>query len=133
MATSYLEPIPPALQDLLKLLDEKLPRVPLPEADGRSLQELAVVVKDAAKAARDLDEAAERAYAALAVHQRDLVKKAARARAYARIFAANDAALLKQLDAIDLPVDDEAPTLPPAPAQKKKAKKARAGDAQPPL
>lgn len=106
MATSYLEPIPPALHDLLKLLDERLPRVPLPEADGRSLQELAVVVKDAARAARDLDEAAERAYRDLAVQQRDLLKKAARARAYARIFAADDAALLKQLDAIDLPVDE---------------------------
>lgn len=125
MATSYLEPLPPALQDLLALLRERLPAVPLPEADGRSLQAVAADVVAAARAARDLDEAAERAYRDLALAQRDLLKKAARARAYARIFAADDKDLVRALDAIDLGVDEEAKTQPPAPTTTKKKKKAR--------
>jgi hypothetical protein len=120
VATSYLEPVSPSLRELLALLRDRLPPVPLPEAGGRVLADLADDVVAAAAVAREKDEAAEAAYRALAEVQRDLVRKAARARAYARICAGDDKGLVAALDAVALPVDDEAPTLPPTASLKKK-------------
>lgn len=134
MASSYLEPIPPALRELLALLATRCADVSFPEADGRSLADEAAAVRAAAAEARRLDEEAERAYRALEEQQRLLLAKATRAARYARIYAANDRALAAAVDAIALPVDpssssppfssSSSSSTPPAPARKPAAKKA---------
>lgn len=125
MASSYLEPVSPAVRALLDVL-QQLPPLRFPEADGRSIDDVAAEARVLAAEARRLDEEAERAYRALAVHQSALQQKAARARRYARIFAEAEGRkdVIAALDAIDLGVDTEAVTVVPVKTKKKATKKA---------
>ncbi len=136
MASSYLEPIPPLVLDLLALLEERLPSLQFPEADGCSVFDVAAEVKAAAALARRLDEAAEQAYRDLATRQRQLLQKAARAQRYARIYVdagtGGEPGLARALDAIALPVDDDARgSLPPLPARTPAQKQPRKRQAPP--
>jgi len=133
MASSYLEPVSPAVEELLAVFAQHLATLRFPEADGQSLHELASDVRAAAAAARRLDEEAERAYRALAEQQEKLLQKAARARRYARIYAEAEGAtaVVAALDATALAKDDVSATPQPAAKTKTKAKSKQATSATP--
>lgn len=122
MATSYLQPIDPRLLEVLEFFNERLKDVPFPGLEPGALDEATAAVHAAAAEARRLDEAAERAYRHLDEQQDALMARLERTLRYARIFAADQPGLLRELEALRVP-GSTPPTLVPMPTPGKKERK----------
>jgi hypothetical protein len=123
VATSYLQPIDPRLLEVLDFFRTRLAGVPFPGLDPGALDQATADVHAAAAEARRLDEAAERGYRHLDEQQEALMGRLERTLRYARIYAADHPALLRELDALRLPGGSTPPVVVEVPAKKERKKK----------
>ncbi|HEY1098096.1 MAG TPA: hypothetical protein VGF99_04180 [Myxococcota bacterium] len=123
MATSYLQPIDPRLLEVIDFFNTRLVGVPFPGLDGATLDDATAAVHAAAAEAKQLDEAAERAYRVLDEQQAALMARLEHTLRYARIYAADQPALLREIEALRLPGSSQLPTLVEVPAKKERKKK----------
>jgi hypothetical protein len=97
-----MDPIPASVQAVLELFASDLAEVRFPDVDAAVLSRLAADAKAAAEALAGAQAALEQARAVLQQRQDALLHGAARAVAYARVFAESNEALAARLDAISL-------------------------------
>ncbi len=123
MATSYLQPIDPRLLEVVEFFEHRLKDVPFPGLDPGAIDAAIAAVHAAAAEARRLDEAAELAYRQLDEQQGVLLDRLEKTLRYARIYAAEKPALLRELEGLRL-VGSTPPTLVELPTPKKRKKSA---------
>lgn len=101
MSTSQAESSPeslsPAIRELLSIFEGELSKIQFPNVSAKILTELAAQVSDESERVDTLRQQLDAAQANLAEAQQKLVRTAELGLAYARVFAADDAALLDRL------------------------------------
>jgi hypothetical protein len=103
MFSLMMPTIPAPVDQLLALFSSRLADVRFPDVDGASLARLAEHTHEAKMALATAEAMVETARSALREQQDELLRTAQRALAYARVYAAADEALARELDAIALP------------------------------
>lgn len=125
-AAEVPDPIPDGIRALLELFKGPLSEVRFPDVDRSILEEAGEAVRSADAEVHRLFAELEAAQNRLSEKRNELTKLADRARSYARIYAAEDAGLVAQLEAIDLGPAKKAGRKPKAasndPAKKRTAK-----------
>jgi len=107
-ADSSSEALSPAIRELLSVFEGELADVHFPGVDRKVLVELAAQVEGEGRRVEELRQQIEEAQSLLTDAQQKLVRAAELGLAYARIYAAEDAALLSRLS--DLQVGPGEPT-----------------------
>ncbi len=97
------DPIPAHVREVLALFADELREVRFGELDAASLEALAERTREAALEVERAREALDAAHAALAAAREALSSHAAQALAYAKVFAAGDAALAARLAVLERP------------------------------
>jgi hypothetical protein len=130
-------PIQEAIRPVLELFATELSDVRFPDIDLAVLRETAASVAAQVDAVARAEEALAEARAILVQCEQALASKAARALAYARVYAEGDGALVSKIDAIALPrtpnrraradASFEAPTEPASDAETSTDAKPRRG------
>jgi hypothetical protein len=95
-------PIPPAVQQVLHMYETNLPLVKFGDLEATVLAKAAEEVVLAATVLEHAEAALETARVALLEKQEDLLQKALRALAYARVYAEGDAELAARVEEISL-------------------------------
>lgn len=95
------EAIPAFVRDVIALYAEAMAEVSFPDLDLEVLESAAAQLRESAAAVQRAAEALEAARAAEHQSSESLVARAARALAYAKVFAAGDALLSERIAAID--------------------------------
>lgn len=95
--------VPPPVRSLSDLFGEALAAVKFPDVDAPALAAGVAKVDGLQAEVMRLEEELGRARAALDVGRDELLRMAARAHAYARVYAEDDDALRSRIDAITLP------------------------------
>ena len=125
-----IDPISAPLREVLAVFSESLSSVRFPDVDASALAEAAVLVEQHAAEQRRLEAALEEQRKTLEESQEQLLQKAQRALAYARVFAEGDVLLSSRLEGIALPRIRAARASTPGPIAEapKKQKKQKATD-----
>jgi len=110
------DPISGALRELLAIFGDALGDVKFPDVDARALGAQAKQIEEKFVSVRRAEAALAEARLTLGEAQDQLLQRAQRALAYARVFADGDAALTAKLDAIALPRTRPGKPGPGAPA-----------------
>ena len=100
---SPLDPISPALRDVLAVFDDALADVKFPDVDNAALQAQAKEVEERFAEVKRLEAALDEARRSLDDAQESLLSRSQRAVAYARVFADGDVLLSSRLESITLP------------------------------
>lgn len=101
--SSVDDPITSALRELLAIFADALGDVKFPDVDARALGAQAKQVEEKFAEVRRAEAALVEARRRLGEAQDQLLQRAQRAAAYARVFADGDAALTARLEAVTLP------------------------------
>jgi hypothetical protein len=96
-ADSSSEALSPAIRELLSIFEGELSGVSFPGVDRKTLTELAAQVEGESQRVEELRQQIEEAQTLLSDAQQKLVRAAELGLAYARVYAAEDAALLSRL------------------------------------
>ncbi len=101
-ADPSIEALSPAIRELLSIFEGELSAVHFPGVDAKALTDLARQVAKESKRVDDLRQQIEEAQSLLTDAQQKLLRTAELGLAYARVFAADDAALLARLSDIQV-------------------------------
>src|SRR5688500_16153049 len=91
------EALSPAIRELLSVFENELSEVQFPNVSAKILTDLAAQVADESQRVEELRQQLEVAQNTLSEAQQKLVRTAELGLAYARVYAADDAALLGRL------------------------------------
>jgi hypothetical protein len=103
------DPISPSIQELLTVFKNDLAKVAFPDVSLETLESLAQKVRTGAKELEEALKRAETIRESLEAGQNDLMAKAMRGLAYAKVFAEGNDALLEKLGKINLGKTSRAP------------------------
>lgn len=104
------EALSPAIRELLSVFENELAEVQFPNVSAKILTDLAAQVADESQRVEALRQQLEEAQNTLSEAQQKLVRTAELGLAYARVYAADDAALLGRLSDLQVgPQSAEAP------------------------
>ena len=101
-ADSNSEALSPAIRELLSVFEGELSGVSFPGVDRKTLSDLAAQVAGESQRVEELRQQIEEAQAILTEAQQKLVRAAELGLAYARVYAAEDAALLSRLSELQV-------------------------------
>ena len=99
-AESRSDSLSPALRELLDVFERELAEVQFPGVDHKVLKDLAAQVDGESQRVEELRQQLEEAQTILADAQTKLLRSAELGLAYARVYAADDAALLERLSGL---------------------------------
>jgi hypothetical protein len=98
----FEDPIPPAVQDFLTVFKSDLASIVFPDVSLEALESLAQTVRAEAKELQEALKRAEAARGSLEAGRNELLAKAMRGLAYAKVFAEGNDELLEKLSGINL-------------------------------
>lgn len=124
------EPFSPALQSLLDLFASELSELKFPDVDAEALEHAAQKVRDAALQVERAEAALDAARRSQLEVEEQLVGKAQRALAYAKVYAEEAPELLAKLEAIALPRARKVPS-PDAPAPRRRGRPRKTDESAP--
>jgi hypothetical protein len=93
----FEDPIPPSVLELINLFTRDLSQVAFPDVSPDALEALAQKVRSASKELQDALDRAQAARESLESGQSELIAKAVRGLAYAKVFAEGDGELTEKL------------------------------------
>jgi hypothetical protein len=130
----FEDPISPAIQELLTVFKKDLASVVFPDVSQETLESLTQKVRSGAKELQDALKRAETARESLESGQNELLAKALRGLAYAKVFAEGNDALLEKLSKINLGKTNRSPkkSAPEKPKTEKPQPETASADGQKP-